>query len=123
MHAIVLMLSLAAQPDDVGFALYGGPLNGGIGVGWRFSDGSRVDVGPRGVAYSRTLHETEGTRHPTVSGSWPGAAWEVYLGHGFAVDTGTGRMAAVWYPLENVSLSFGVDLLTGRRGWGWQVGF
>jgi hypothetical protein len=133
---MVLMLFLAAppteqqsfplgstRPEDGGFFLYGGALYGGFGAGWRFRDGSRVDVGPRGVAYSRILYDEEYVRCDTVSGSWPGPEWSMYLGHGVSVETAPGRMAATWYPWENVTLSFGVDLLTGRRGWGWMVRF
>jgi hypothetical protein len=136
MHAMVLMLFLAAppteqqsfplgstRPEEGGFFLYGGPLYGGAGAGWQFRDGSRVDVSPRGVAYSRILYDTGYVRCDTVSGSWPGTACETYLRDGWVVVNGPGRIAAIWYPFENVHLSFGVDLLAGRRGWGWQVSF
>jgi hypothetical protein len=137
MHAIMLMLSLVAppaepapaiplgssRPDEGGFVVCGGPLYGGIGAGWHFRDGSRVDVGPRGVEYSRTLHDSEWARCITVSGSRAGAACEVYLGQGCTVETAPGRMAVTWYAWENAALSIGVDLLTGHRGWGWRVSF
>jgi hypothetical protein len=128
------------QPD-VGCLFVGGNhFRGGLGgcryeAGWRFADGSSVKGslgGPPGASaatYQRPVWETEWARCSAVVGAECGCCSEWYLGHGFAVQHEVLvprpllRASVVWYPAEGVELRFGLDLLRGRRYWGWGLSF
>jgi hypothetical protein len=128
------------QPDQSGLLVGGDYFSGGLSgcryeAGWRFSDGSFVKGnlgGPPGassVTYQRPVWETECTRCSAVVGTECGCCSEWYLGHGFAVQheilvpRSLLRACIIWYPAEGVQLRFGLDLLQGRRYWGWGLSF
>jgi hypothetical protein len=128
------------SPDQGALLLGGDYFSGGLWrcryeAGWRFSDGSSVKGSLGGapvtssVTYQRPVSETECTRYSVVVGTECGFCSEWYLGHGFAVQheilvpRSLLRACVIWYPAEGVQLRFGLDLLPGRRYWGWGLSF
>jgi hypothetical protein len=123
------------RPEDRGFVLSGGnSLHGRYsGIGYRFPDGSRFDLeqglsGPLSLWYSRFLSETEDTRCSVLIGTGIAGVYELYLGHGVAIEltggvVGVGRPTArtnlVCYPWEGLRFSLSLDLRDGLT-FGWQ---
>jgi hypothetical protein len=128
------------QPDQGGLFVGGDYFSGSLyrcryEAGWRFGDGSSVrgSLGgapvTTGVTYQRPVWETECARCSLVLGTECGSCSEWYLGHGlaarfeFLVPRPMVRAGIDWYPAEGVQLRFGLDLLPGRRYWGWELSF
>ena len=146
MHALILLLSLVAPPPDLllslpigttrsedgGLYAFGGSqigagAGGWSGNGWRFANGSSVDVASNGATYRHAAWETDVYRLSIFAGTDFGARQEWYLVHGLVATSdlgwGTSTAGVMWYPMEFVSISFGLDPLRGRLGWGWSLRF
>jgi hypothetical protein len=126
------------QPDRSGLFLGGDYFPGGLcrcryEAGWQLRDGSSVKAGlgvppeTSRATYQRPVWETEWSRFSAVVGTECGCCNEWYLGHGlaltheFLVPRPLLRACVVWYPAEGVQLRFGLELLQGRRFWGFGL--
>jgi hypothetical protein len=104
-------------------------------TGWKFGDGSAVDVrwdsgaGAPQLTYSRPCYDGETDRYSAIIGTRNGYRGEWYLGEGFAVSADLAAalwqscLRMHWYPLEGLEVMLECDPFWLRVGWGWALIF